>query len=408
MACARAAVAWAAAAAGVAVRRCVGAARAGASSAAGCDAGAATCRCVVVGNLVAGGAGKTPTVIALVRLLRERGCTPGIVSRGYGRSADGVLEVEPSIAAGAVGDEPLLLQLRSGAPVCRRTRSRRRRRGAAAQRTPTSTSSSATTACSTALARDADGARVRRARRRQRLAAAGRPAARADAGARAAATASCSTTPRAPSTRCPVHLARASSRGVVAAGRRGGAASRAVAASAAMRCAARRLLAAAGIARPERFFAMLRGRRPDDRRAAAARPSRLRDAAVAGRHGRRDRHREGRRQAAAGRASAPTRVWVAALDFEPEPGFADALRRAAAAAAARRTDDSMDTRLIDLLVCPLCKGPLEARRAPIAARSRTGLPRRPPGVPDPRRHPGDARSTRRGRSTPERARRAGS
>ena len=41
---------------------------------------------IVVGNLVAGGAGKTPAVMAIVHLLREHGFRPGIISRGYGRS----------------------------------------------------------------------------------------------------------------------------------------------------------------------------------------------------------------------------------------------------------------------------------------------------------------------------------
>ena len=72
---------------------------------------------VVVGNLVAGGAGKTPTVLALVRALQARGYAPGIVSRGYGRAEGGVREVRAEDDAVDCGDEPLLLRIRSGAPV---------------------------------------------------------------------------------------------------------------------------------------------------------------------------------------------------------------------------------------------------------------------------------------------------
>lgn len=72
---------------------------------------------VVVGNLIVGGAGKTPTVMAIVALLRRHGFTPGIVSRGYGRSDDGALDVQPHTAATDCGDEPLLMRLRTGAPV---------------------------------------------------------------------------------------------------------------------------------------------------------------------------------------------------------------------------------------------------------------------------------------------------
>ncbi len=68
---------------------------------------------IVVGNLVVGGAGKTPTVIALVRLLRAYGWTPGVVSRGDGRRTAGVLQVHASSTAGDCGDEPLLIHLRT-------------------------------------------------------------------------------------------------------------------------------------------------------------------------------------------------------------------------------------------------------------------------------------------------------
>ena len=47
---------------------------------------------IVVGNLIVGGAGKTPTVIAVVRMLRALGWRPGVVSRGYGRSGRGLVE----------------------------------------------------------------------------------------------------------------------------------------------------------------------------------------------------------------------------------------------------------------------------------------------------------------------------
>jgi len=72
---------------------------------------------LVVGNLVAGGAGKTPTVMALVALLRQQGWTPGVVSRGHGRQGHGVQAVGRDSPAAEVGDEPLLIHLRTGAPV---------------------------------------------------------------------------------------------------------------------------------------------------------------------------------------------------------------------------------------------------------------------------------------------------
>jgi tetraacyldisaccharide 4'-kinase len=77
---------------------------------------------IVVGNLIVGGAGKTPTVIALVALLRAWGRTPGIVSRGHGRAGAAVLlldDATPGALAtpAAFGDEPLLMHRRTGAPV---------------------------------------------------------------------------------------------------------------------------------------------------------------------------------------------------------------------------------------------------------------------------------------------------
>lgn len=72
---------------------------------------------VVVGNVVAGGAGKTPIVIALVRHLQARGLHPGVISRGHGRRGRDCREVHPDSNPADVGDEPLLIARSSGAPV---------------------------------------------------------------------------------------------------------------------------------------------------------------------------------------------------------------------------------------------------------------------------------------------------
>ncbi len=73
---------------------------------------------LVVGNLIAGGAGKTPTTLALLGLLRRHGWRPGVVSRGHGRASLGIVHVDPDTPATQAGDEPLLLRLRGGVPVC--------------------------------------------------------------------------------------------------------------------------------------------------------------------------------------------------------------------------------------------------------------------------------------------------
>jgi tetraacyldisaccharide 4'-kinase len=72
---------------------------------------------IVVGNVVAGGAGKTPLVMALVKHLQAQGLAPGVISRGYGRSGQDSLEVRSSTRVEAAGDEPALIKRATGAPV---------------------------------------------------------------------------------------------------------------------------------------------------------------------------------------------------------------------------------------------------------------------------------------------------
>jgi tetraacyldisaccharide 4'-kinase len=72
---------------------------------------------LVVGNLVVGGAGKTPSVIALVEAFQRAGRRPGVVSRGHGRQGDAALVLGPATTAAQAGDEPLLIARRTRVPV---------------------------------------------------------------------------------------------------------------------------------------------------------------------------------------------------------------------------------------------------------------------------------------------------
>ena len=74
---------------------------------------------VVVGNLYVGGTGKTPLVLALLELLKQRGWQPGVVSRGYGGGKlDQPMLVTHQSDADDCGDEPLLIARHAGVPVC--------------------------------------------------------------------------------------------------------------------------------------------------------------------------------------------------------------------------------------------------------------------------------------------------
>ena len=72
---------------------------------------------VVVGNVVVGGAGKTPLVLALIHHLQGSKVHVGIVSRGYGRITKSMLEVQTNTPASEAGDEPALIKRLTGVPV---------------------------------------------------------------------------------------------------------------------------------------------------------------------------------------------------------------------------------------------------------------------------------------------------
>lgn len=73
---------------------------------------------IVVGNLTAGGNGKTPVVIWLVEELKQHGINVGVVSRGYGGKSDCYpLIVTSTTSTQQAGDEPVLIYQRTGVPV---------------------------------------------------------------------------------------------------------------------------------------------------------------------------------------------------------------------------------------------------------------------------------------------------
>ena len=73
---------------------------------------------IVVGNISVGGTGKTPLTLWLVKLLREAGLMPGIVTRGYGgQASEWPQVVEADSDPFLVGDEPVLMARRCGCPV---------------------------------------------------------------------------------------------------------------------------------------------------------------------------------------------------------------------------------------------------------------------------------------------------
>lgn len=72
---------------------------------------------IVVGNVVVGGAGKTPVVMALLQHFQSRGVMAGVVSRGYGRQGKDCREVFADSVPSDAGDEPILIKRITGAPV---------------------------------------------------------------------------------------------------------------------------------------------------------------------------------------------------------------------------------------------------------------------------------------------------
>ncbi len=72
---------------------------------------------IIIGNIVAGGSGKTPLLISLCEYARNNGLSPGVVSRGYGGSFSGLKQLDSSDKPALVGDEPLMIHQKAKVPV---------------------------------------------------------------------------------------------------------------------------------------------------------------------------------------------------------------------------------------------------------------------------------------------------
>ena len=72
---------------------------------------------ISVGNISVGGSGKTPFVIALGELLKQRGISFDVISRGYGRSSSAIAVVDTNGSPQQFGDEPLLIAQKLQVPV---------------------------------------------------------------------------------------------------------------------------------------------------------------------------------------------------------------------------------------------------------------------------------------------------
>lgn len=72
---------------------------------------------VSVGNIAAGGTGKTPVVTEIVSALKDHGIKTAVITRGYGRSSGGRVKVDENTSARISGDEPLTIFNKTGADV---------------------------------------------------------------------------------------------------------------------------------------------------------------------------------------------------------------------------------------------------------------------------------------------------